>query len=706
MRKTPLITLTVLSLFVLVALAGVLPVAFAQTAPSAAVSLSPSGTVEPGTAITATMSFSGLAFDSDTSTTDYAFRADVTGASECEGSGLGRTRYFYKVDEDPEVRTGTISASCPAGDYTIRTTISTPQSVALAAATASFTVAEPTPAPTPEPTPEPVASPTASIALSPSDAVEEGNDITATMSFGGLTSDADTSDVDYIFRADVVDADDCEGGGGGIGFDRYMYKVDEDPETRTGTIPGDCPAGAYTLRVSISSADNTELASASAGFFILRAPVVIEPPTLTTLSVSRGDPAVGVGLTPAFDSETLEYSADVDVERVTIAPTASDADAAVAYLDGNGDAIADADAGADGQQVNLEAGSNTVKVAVSNNGLTTTYAVALFRLVTQQQHSGEEMQLWLGSDSVSLARIDNGGSVSSPWKDYLYSEVRMRNLHTGQTSHVPYYLYIGTVRVGETDFVRECVDNSTGRGLQSNRANDANNRPERGAKIGNGNLESNNEARFLIGRTATGTDGIQYVIYGPTTQGFNLGRDCPTGDYELKARLVDNNDVEVATATGTFSVIDRDPVVSIINSGGGYWDYADQSDDGNPRVLPLGPNNEIPEGYQAQVSAKFRKLMYGDETKDYKYAFYITNRNSGALAPTCSSSEEIWAVGESPSPAKPLTESGFVMFDTARSMFIDTTGSCRAGRYRVTAKLYDGTTELASDTWDFTVTAN
>ena len=692
MRKTPLITLTALSLFVLVALAGALPVAFAQTSPSAAVSLS-DNSVEQGTAITATMSFSNLEFDSDTSTTDYTFRADVTGASECEGSGLGRTRYFYKADDDPEVRTGTISASCPAGDYTIRATVSTPQSVALAAATASFTVTAPTPELTPAPTPEPVASPTASIALSPSDAVEEGNDITATMSFGGLTSDTDTSDVDYIFRADVVDADDCEGGG--IGFDRYMYKVDDDPETRTGTIPGDCPAGAYTLRVSISSADNTELASAIAGFFILRAPVVIEPPTLTTLSVSRGDPAVGVGLTPAFDSGTLEYSADVDVERVTIAPTASDADAAVAYLDGNGDAIADADAGADGQQVNLEAGSNTVKVAVSNNGLTTTYAIALFRLVTQQQHSGEEMQLWLGSDSVSLARIDNGGSVSSPWKDRIRSEIRMRNLHSGRTTHVTYHLYIGTVRVGETDFVRECVDNGNTFGLQKHESN--------------GNLQSNNEARFKLGRSTT-PPGFRtvYVIpaNGTLTEEFHLGRDCPTGDYELKARLLDIDNVEVATASGTFSVIDRDPVVSVINSGGGYWDPADRSDDGNPRVLPLGPDNEIPEGYQAQVSAQFRKLMYGDETKDYKYALYITNRNSGNLAQTCSGSDQVWAVGEFPSSAKPLTESGVVMFDQARSMFIDTSGSCRAGRYRVTAKLYDGTTELASDTWDFTVTAN
>ena len=143
MRKTPLITLTALSLFVLVALAGVLPVAFAQTAPSAAVSLSPSGTVEPGTSIAVAMSFSNLDSDSDTSTTDYIFRADVVGADDCEGGGMGNDRYFYKVDDDPETRGGTVSADCPAGDYTVRVTLSSADNTELDSATADFTIAEP-----------------------------------------------------------------------------------------------------------------------------------------------------------------------------------------------------------------------------------------------------------------------------------------------------------------------------------------------------------------------------------------------------------------------------------------------------------------------------------------------------------------------------------------------------------------------------------
>ena len=100
-----------------------------------------------------------------------------------------------------------------------------------------------------------------------SDSVEEGMEISVTMSFANLTPD---SEANLVFRADVAGADACEGHG--IGADRNMSKVDEDPEVRTGTISGDCTAGDYTLEVSLSSA-GVELASASAAFTV----VVPEP---------------------------------------------------------------------------------------------------------------------------------------------------------------------------------------------------------------------------------------------------------------------------------------------------------------------------------------------------------------------------------------------------------------------------------------------
>ena len=128
-HKLSLVTLAVLGALMLVVLSGVPShnAAHAQNSPSVAVELS-STSVTEGTAIAVTMSFGSLESDDDRSTTDYTFRADVAGADACEeqagGYGLGVDRKINLVDEDPEVRRGTISADCPAGDYSVRASIS------------------------------------------------------------------------------------------------------------------------------------------------------------------------------------------------------------------------------------------------------------------------------------------------------------------------------------------------------------------------------------------------------------------------------------------------------------------------------------------------------------------------------------------------------------------------------------------------------
>ena len=185
----------------------------------------------------------------------------MAGADQCEeqagGYGLGVDRYMWKVDEDPEVRRGTISADCPAGDYTVRASMSDANGGELASASASFSVAAPEPEPTPDPDsnddpgsnqqdPDPPAPPIVLLAI-PSE-FTGGEEAQISMGFSGLEFDSDRSTIDYIFRADVkdsenADADECEvqAGGYGLGVDRYMYQVDEDPETRSGTISADCP---------------------------------------------------------------------------------------------------------------------------------------------------------------------------------------------------------------------------------------------------------------------------------------------------------------------------------------------------------------------------------------------------------------------------------------------------------------------------------
>ena len=173
-----------------------------------------------------------------------------------------------------------------------------------------------------------VEEPSVAITLSPSGSVEPGNEIAVTMSFSGLESDSDPATTDYIFRADVKDsengdADGCEdrAGGYGLGIDRYMHKVDEDPETRAGTVSADCSPGDYTIKASILSAANIELATASAGFS------VVEPlssdATLSGLSLS--------GAPFAFDQaiESYEVSVGHEMERTTI--TAETNDEAASY---------------------------------------------------------------------------------------------------------------------------------------------------------------------------------------------------------------------------------------------------------------------------------------------------------------------------------------------------------------------------------------
>ena len=127
--------------------------AHAQASPTVEVSLSPAGPVEPGTTIAVTMKFHNLEYDPDTTTTDYAFRADVkdaqgNDADACEdnagGYGMGVDRYINKVDEDPEVRSARTTGDCLPGDYTIKARLKNASGdTVMATATVQLTILAP-----------------------------------------------------------------------------------------------------------------------------------------------------------------------------------------------------------------------------------------------------------------------------------------------------------------------------------------------------------------------------------------------------------------------------------------------------------------------------------------------------------------------------------------------------------------------------------
>ena len=209
----------------------------------------------------------------------------------------------------------------------------------------------------------------ATVQLTVPASVPLNTEAAVTMTFAGLTIGQDAN---LVFRADVLDAngavDVCEGGG--IGFDRYMFKVDEDPEIRGGAISAACPPGDYTLEVSVTSADNDQLASDSANFSVTDPGSPPAPSTDATLS------SLELSDVPfTFDSDTTSYEVSVanDVEQTTVTATANNEGASYAAKLGE-------ETDEDGT-VELSVGSNVVSVEVTaeDGESTKTYTVTVTR---------------------------------------------------------------------------------------------------------------------------------------------------------------------------------------------------------------------------------------------------------------------------------------------------------------------------------------
>ena len=110
--------------------------------------------------------------------------------------------------------------------------------------------------------------------------------------------------------------------------------------------------------------------------------------TLSALSVTHAGGSVA--LRPAFSPSTTEYRASVanPVDEVTVAAEANVAEATLAYLDGDGAAIADADTNTPGREVALEVGATVVEVKVTAEDGTTmrNYRVTVTRRAVNSDH--------------------------------------------------------------------------------------------------------------------------------------------------------------------------------------------------------------------------------------------------------------------------------------------------------------------------------
>ncbi len=318
--------------------------------PSVAITLSPSGSVEPGNEIAVTMSFSGLESDSDTATKDYIFRADVKDSENgdadiCEdqagGYGLGVERYMLNVDEDPETRTGTVSADCPLGDYTIKASILSAANVELATASAGFSVVEPLSS---DATLRGLALSGAPFAFDPA---IEGYEVSVGHEVEQTTITVETNDEAASYEVALVLAASYEDGTVGLAVGAnviVLLVMAADGETTK----------TYTLTVTRAEAATPSTDAGLSGL------------TLSGVDIGTLDPAI------------TEYTAGVgnDVTETTVTPTVNDDRATYAIKLGG---VADSDG-----IIPLVVGSNVIAIEVTaEDGETAkTYTVTVTRAAT------------------------------------------------------------------------------------------------------------------------------------------------------------------------------------------------------------------------------------------------------------------------------------------------------------------------------------
>ena len=128
---------------------------------------------------------------------------------------------------------------------------------------------------------------------------------------------------------------------------------------------------------------------------------------LAGISMSEGD------LSPVFAAATRNYTASVpfSTSSITVTPTTSNAQAEVAFLDFGNRIQEDADVNAEGHQVNLDLGENTLKARVTAEDGETTSTYTLF--VTREENfcgRTEQVVVAIMAELDDIGACDDVGS--------------------------------------------------------------------------------------------------------------------------------------------------------------------------------------------------------------------------------------------------------------------------------------------------------
>ena len=135
--------------------------------------------------------------------------------------------------------------------------------------------------------------------------------------------------------------------------------------------------------------------------------IVSTDATLTGLELKNASDDSALPLNEMFASTSTSYTADVanGVTSITIEPARSDSGAAVAYLDASDAALADANGGTAGFQVDLSEGDTTIKVKVTAADTSTTET---YTLVVTRAGAGATPTVTISADKTSAVFRDEG----------------------------------------------------------------------------------------------------------------------------------------------------------------------------------------------------------------------------------------------------------------------------------------------------------
>ena len=294
----------------------------------------PAGPHYRGSSIDATIKFHELIQGASYTYEAYVMNDNPNYADNCEGTGLARNEIFSlgSVDENPEVRTGTITSSCPKENYYLTVRLFNAENRTKATKSEVFNI-----------TTNPAAIPSVSVAMSEDSPVTPGTEFDVIFNFYDLQDDTAIRYLDTLTNTGTnqpVGGMDCGGSLVGWGQDASATVI-RNPIVNRVTITSDCPEGSYRLKSAIQDNSGNEIISGSIDFDI-------------------GDP----DLTPAAPS-VLNFTAKQNSYFSQQLPTGSGGDGTLSY-------------GATGLPAGLTFNSSTRTIAGTPSGTgtsTVTYTV-------------------------------------------------------------------------------------------------------------------------------------------------------------------------------------------------------------------------------------------------------------------------------------------------------------------------------------------